>query len=76
VTGVRPASGQHDGTIGLLAPGEATRLARVLREHPSWSVFWDRHCGVWRAAEDDPDSSLYAESPDLDTIIGYITAHG
>jgi hypothetical protein len=25
-------------------------------------------------AEDDPDSELYAESRDADTVIGYITA--
>ena len=31
--------------------------------------------GVWRVAEDDPDSDLYAESSDADTVIGYITAH-
>ena len=31
--------------------------------------------GLWRAAEDDPDSDLYVESSDADTVIGYITAH-
>ena len=31
--------------------------------------------GLWRVAEDDPDSDLYAESSDADTVIGYITAH-
>jgi hypothetical protein len=30
---------------------------------------------VWRVAEDDPDSDLYAESRDAGTVIGYITAH-
>jgi hypothetical protein len=30
---------------------------------------------VWRVAEDDPDSGLYAESQDADTVIGYITGH-
>jgi hypothetical protein len=30
---------------------------------------------LWYVAEDDPDSGLYAESPDADTVIGYITAH-
>jgi hypothetical protein len=30
---------------------------------------------VWRAAEDDPDSALYAESRDADAVIGYIAAH-
>jgi len=30
---------------------------------------------VWRVADDDPDSDLYAESADAATVIGYITAH-
>jgi hypothetical protein len=61
--------------IPLPPPGEAARLAGFLHEHPCWSVFWDKRQCVWRAAEDDPDSALYAESPDLETVIGYITAH-
>jgi hypothetical protein len=61
--------------ISLPAPGDAARLTGFLREHPRWSVFWDKVYGVWRAAEDDPDSALYAESGDLNTIIGYISAH-
>jgi hypothetical protein len=31
--------------------------------------------GVWRVAEDDPDSDLYAESSGADTVLAYITAH-
>jgi hypothetical protein len=59
----------------LPAPADAARLARVLSRHPHWSVFWDKkHC-LWRAAEDDPDSALYTDGPDLDTVISYITAH-
>jgi hypothetical protein len=61
--------------ITLPAPADAARLAGFLHEHPRWSVFWDKKHGLWRAAEDDPDSALYAEHRDLDTIIGYITAH-
>ncbi len=57
------------------APADAERLARFLPGHPRWSVFWDKHHAVWRAAEDDPDSALYAESADLDTVLSYITAH-
>jgi len=34
-----------------------------------------RRYGLWRVVEDDPDSDLYAESSDADTVIGYITAH-
>ena len=61
--------------ISLPAPGDAARLARVLQQHPRWTVFWDKRHAVWRAAEDDPDSALYTESGDLDTVIGYILAH-
>lgn len=61
--------------ISVPAPGDTARLAGLLHGHPSWSVFWDKRHGVWRAAEDDPDSALYAESPDLDTVISYITTH-
>jgi hypothetical protein len=61
--------------ITVPPPGDAARLAGFLAEHPSWSVFWDKRQCVWRAAEDDPDSALYAESRDLDTVLGYITAH-
>jgi len=31
--------------------------------------------GLWRVAENDPDSDLYAASPDADTVIAYMTAH-
>lgn len=59
----------------LPAPGDAARLTRFLSDRPRWSVFWDKAYGVWRAAEDDPDSALYAESRDADTVIRYIAAH-
>jgi hypothetical protein len=61
--------------VSLPAPGEAARLAGLLHEHPRWSMFWDKRHGVWRAAEDDPDSALYTEHRDLDAVIRYITAH-
>jgi hypothetical protein len=57
------------------APGDVVRLSRFLQDHQHWSAFWDKRAGVWRVAEDDPDSGLYAESPDPDTVIGYITGH-
>jgi hypothetical protein len=57
------------------APTDAMRLISFLRQHPRWSAFWDKRYGVWRVAEDDPDSALYAESPDLETVISYITTH-
>jgi hypothetical protein len=60
---------------GRPAPAAAARVLQILRDHPDWSVFWDKAHGVWRVADDDPDSGLYAESSDADTVIGYIQAH-
>ncbi|HEY6312881.1 MAG TPA: hypothetical protein VIY52_19055 [Streptosporangiaceae bacterium] len=56
-------------------PEAAARIIAALRDHPCWSAFWDKREGVWRVAEDDPDSGLYAESSDADAVIGYIRAH-
>jgi len=55
-------------------PSDAGRLAGFLRHHPGWSAFWDPRYGLWRAAEDDPSSPWYAETPDADAIIDYITS--
>lgn len=52
---------------------DAARLAGFMRRHPSWSAFWDPRYGLWRAAEDDLASDLYAETPDADAVISYIT---
>ena len=52
----------------LPAPKDVARMTGLLREHPQWSVFWDPKYHLWRAAEDDPKSNLYAESPDAATI--------
>jgi hypothetical protein len=57
------------------SPEEASRVTSVLRDHPRWSAFWDKNYGVWRVAEDDPDSDLYAESSDAATVISYIKTH-
>ena len=59
----------------LPTPEDASRIIRFLQDHERWSVYWDKKHGVWRVAEDDPDSDLYAESSDADTVIGYIRAH-
>jgi len=59
----------------LPPPADAARISRFLADHPRWSAYWDKKYGVWRAAEDDPDSDLYVESSDADTVIDYITAH-
>ena len=59
----------------LPVPGAAAQITNFLQQHPWWSAFWDKKYGVWRVAEDDPDSDLYAEASDADTLIGYITRH-
>ena len=59
----------------LPPPEEASRITRFLQGHLRWSVFWDKRHGMWRVAEDDPDSDLYAESRDVEAVISYITAH-
>ena len=59
----------------LPPPADAARVSCFLADQPRWSAFWDKRFGVWRVAEDDPDSGLYAESRDADTVLAYITAH-
>jgi hypothetical protein len=59
----------------LPPPADAARVSRFLADHPGWSAYWDKKYGLWRVAEDDPDSYLYAESSDADTVISYIAAH-
>lgn len=59
----------------LPAPEAARRVLGVLRDNPCWSAYWDKRHGVWRVAEDDPGSDLYAESSDASTVIAYIHAH-
>ncbi len=55
-------------------PDETRRLIDFMQQYPHWSVFYDKRHRLWRAAEDDPDSDLYAEASNVDTVIGYITA--
>jgi hypothetical protein len=58
------------------SPGGGRRASHgILRDHPRWSAFWDKRYGLWRVAEDDPDSDLYAESSQATTVIAYIQAH-
>ena len=57
------------------APEDAARITGIVREYQQWSVFWDPKYHLWRAAEDDPDSDLYAESSDAAIVIRYITTH-
>jgi hypothetical protein len=62
-------------TCHLPTPDAAARIAAFLAAHPSWSATWDKRHGTWLVAEDDPDSSLAAESPDADVVLRYMTAH-
>jgi len=71
----RPARGGPGSVTSAPAPGAVARVIGVLRDHPCWSAFWDKAYRVWRVADDDPDSGLYAESSDADIVIGYIQAH-
>jgi hypothetical protein len=62
--------------VAVLPPdADAARIVCLLADHPRWSAYWDKKHGLWRVAEDDPDSDLYAESSDADTVISYIVAH-
>ena len=61
--------------INLPTPYAAAKITAFLAEHLCWSVFWDKRAGVWRVAEHDPGSGLYAESPDADIVIAYMSAH-
>jgi hypothetical protein len=59
----------------LPTPYAAARIAAFLEDHLSWSAFWDKQNGLWRVAEDDPDSDLHAESRDADIVIRYMLEH-
>jgi hypothetical protein len=54
---------------------DARRIAAFLESHPGWSAFWDKRDGVWRVAEDDPTSELYAQSADADRLLDYMATH-
>jgi hypothetical protein len=77
LAGASPGPGSAGETrVSILPPpADAARVCRFLRDHPRWSAYWDKKHGLWRVAEDDPDSDLYAESSDADTVIGYIREH-
>jgi hypothetical protein len=59
----------------LPSDADAARVSYFLADQPRWSIYWDKKYGLWRVAEDDPDSDLYAESSDVDIVISYITAN-
>jgi hypothetical protein len=56
-------------------PEDAARISGFLREHPSWTAFWDKRDALWRVTEDDPDSALYAASTDIATVIAFMAEH-
>ncbi len=61
--------------INLPTPYATSQVTAFLAEHPCWSAFWDNREGVWRVAENDPDSELYAVSRDADTVIRFMAAN-
>ena len=61
--------------INLPTPDAAAKIAAFLADHLCWTAFWDKRDGTWRVTENDPDSDLYAASPDANTVIAYMTAH-
>ena len=61
--------------IKLLPPGHAAQITRLLNDQPRWSAFWDKQYGLWRVAEDHPDSDLYTEAADAHTVIRYVSTH-
>jgi hypothetical protein len=63
------------GTVHVPDPGDALRIASFFDTHIGWSVFWDKHHGVWRASEDDPRSDLYEENADAQRVIAYVAEH-
>ena len=63
------------GRPNLPTPYAAAGIAAFLDRHLCWTAFWDKHYRVWRVAENDPDSDLYAESRNADVVIKYMTAH-
>jgi hypothetical protein len=67
-------NGQQLGA-NLPDPDDALRVADFFNIHIGWSIFWDKRHGLWRAAEDDPCSDLYAESASAREVIAYVSAH-
>jgi hypothetical protein len=62
--------------VAVLPPAaDAARIIGFLADQPQWSAYCDKKHGLWRVAEDDPDSDPYVESSDAGTVIGYIMAH-
>jgi hypothetical protein len=70
-----PANDAKHATAQRPAPEDAAQIAGFLREHPSWTAFWDKQAGLWRVTEDDPDSALYAASSDTGAVIAFMAEH-
>jgi hypothetical protein len=70
--------------VEVLTPGSAgdlPPLGELIVDVPFWrhpcasGPFFSKRDGLWRVTENDPDSGLYAASPDADTVIAYMTTH-
>jgi len=61
--------------VHLPSAAATLAVAAFVREHPCWTAFWDKRHGLWRVAQDDPDSDLYAEHTEATVVIAYMTAH-
>jgi hypothetical protein len=59
----------------LPTPYAAAKIAAFLAEHLCWTAYWDKQHGLWRASQDDPDSSLHAVSRDANVVIKYMAEH-
>jgi hypothetical protein len=67
--------GRQEHLTRLPKQCDAQRMAAFLASHPGWSAFWDKRDGLWRVAEDDPSSDLYAADAEADRVIDYIATH-
>jgi hypothetical protein len=73
--GRAPERARREHMTRLPDHADVLRMAAFLEGHPGWSAFWDKRDGVWRAAEDDPSSKLYAEDADASRVIDYMATH-
>lgn len=73
--GKAPGRSRREHMTKLPNHGDARRIAAFLESHPGWSAFWDKRDGVWRVAEDDPSSELYAESASADRVLDYMATN-
>src|SRR5260370_2307199 len=75
VAGAWPGPGSAGEMHDRPASARGRLAGLLLPRGPPALAYWDKKHGLWRVAEGDPDSDLYAESSDADTAIDYVTAH-